>query len=234
MDRSLENIALSLGSLPGKNRAHPWTANRKISRCHCLHWSGSNDAPNPSLPQRQGVGGRSGCESSRSPEPTSLGDVPGCHPGKASSLLVLLVLEPRGPGGSSHGINRSTPSSGPGAVGCATLQSTVRAWSITHPPEGPAPGKPNTSMVTSTATIPTSTIRISTLHVQPPEHAAGAGVRPPHAAPMAPVRHLPFALSIHQRAQRRARRTQAMVVLLGWHPLPRGSRQGIPRPYGYI
>ncbi len=42
---------------------------------------GRSDAPPvPLLPLSQGVGGRSSCESSRSPEPADLGDVPGRHP----------------------------------------------------------------------------------------------------------------------------------------------------------
>jgi hypothetical protein len=78
----------------------------------------SSNAPTHSLPLSQGLlGGRSGCcVSSRSPEPASLRDLPGCHHGDASSLQVLPALEPRGPGGSSCGTNRSTSSRRPEAV----------------------------------------------------------------------------------------------------------------------
>jgi hypothetical protein len=77
--------------------------------------SGHSDALAPSLPQSRGASGRSGCECSRSPEPVRLGDTHCCHPGKVSGLPVLPVLEPRGPGGSSRGSSRFTPSSSPGA-----------------------------------------------------------------------------------------------------------------------
>ena len=80
-----------------------------------LPGSGRSDAPAPSPPQSRGGSGRSGCKSSRSLEPSSLGDMPGCDPGKASGLPVPLAFEPRRPSSSSRSSSCCTPSSSPGA-----------------------------------------------------------------------------------------------------------------------
>jgi hypothetical protein len=77
--------------------------------------SGRSDALAPSLPQSRGAGGRSGCKSSRSLEPSSVGDMPGCDPWKASGLPVLPALEPRRPSSSLRSSSRSTLSSSPDA-----------------------------------------------------------------------------------------------------------------------
>jgi hypothetical protein len=83
------------------------------SCCLCPHRAAAMHRP--PLSQSRGGGGRSSCESSRSPEPSSLGDIPGCASGKASGLPALPAFEPRRPSSSSRSSSRSTPSSSLGA-----------------------------------------------------------------------------------------------------------------------
>ena len=147
------------------------------SRCHCPHWEAEMHRPLLCHKARGSVGAQAARAAARRNPPT-WESCPAATMGRRPAFLSYLYFNPAGRAALRVAL-ATLPHPAALALDCATLQSTMRAWSTIRPLEGPAPGKPDKSMVTFSATIPTSTTRTSTLpfHALRHERAVGAGVR---------------------------------------------------------
>jgi hypothetical protein len=135
------------------------------SRCHCPHREAARHRPLLCHKARGSVGAQAARAATHQNTPARESCLAATL-GRRPAFLSYLCLNPAGRK-DLHAALRAALSALPHpaalVLGCTTLQSTVRARSTTHPPGGPAPGKPDKSMVKSLATIPTSTNRTSML-----------------------------------------------------------------------